>query len=613
MGTPFAGFVDVVWAALIPPLAVWILLSGLDDLVLVAALARAWVRRRQAARPGDEELRARPEKGIAILVPLWREHEVIGRMVEHNLAAIRYRAYDFFLGVYPNDPATIEAVRDLESRFPNVHLALCPHNGPTSKADCLNWICREVRRREDPGLPGWDIVVTHDAEDVIHPDSLLWINWHCADHDMVQIPVLPLPTPLRRLTHGVYCDEFAEYQTKDIPVREMLGGFIPSNGVGTGYTRAALDKLANSSGGRVFDPACLTEDYENGLRLRLAGCRQTFLASTHWREAPVATREYFPDRLRDAIRQRTRWVTGIALQGWQKHGWCGGLRQIYWLWRDRKGLAGNPLTVVSNLMFLWGLAGWAESRARGGAWRLPGAIPPEAQALLAASLLLPLAHLGVRMVCVGRLYGWRFAAGVPPRTVWANWINCAATLTALWRYSAARLRRRPLAWQKTRHAYPCAEVLRGPRRRLGEILVASGALPRQSLAVALESLPPGFRLGEYLVERGLAAEQSVYEALSLQQGIPLGPLREWEIEPNARRALPVRFTLDWKVLPFKILAGHLFLASCEPPSEALETELRRRTRLQIRFQLVTASNFAQLAREPRPRSAVKYKEHSAGA
>ena len=42
----------------------------------------------------------------------------------------------------------------------------------------------------------------------------------------------------------LYCDEFAEFQTKDITVRQMWGGFLPGNGVGTAFSRAVLEKLA---------------------------------------------------------------------------------------------------------------------------------------------------------------------------------------------------------------------------------------------------------------------------------------------------------------------------------------------------------------------------------
>jgi adsorption protein B len=37
----------------------------------------------------------------------------------------------------------------------------------------------------------------------------------------------------------------------------------------------------------------------------------------------MATREFFPQSIKTAIRQRTRWVTGIALQTWDRHGWRG--------------------------------------------------------------------------------------------------------------------------------------------------------------------------------------------------------------------------------------------------------------------------------------------------
>jgi len=49
---------------------------------------------------------------------------------------------------------------------------------------------------------------------LIHPDSLRWINYFAEKYDMIQVPVLALPMPFRGLTHGVYCDEFAEFQTK---------------------------------------------------------------------------------------------------------------------------------------------------------------------------------------------------------------------------------------------------------------------------------------------------------------------------------------------------------------------------------------------------------------
>src|SRR6202035_936385 len=93
--------------AILAPLAAAILISGLDDMVVDLAWAWSWLK--SALRPsagmfppGQRQLENAPRQRIAILVPLWREHLVIGRMLEHNLAAIRYPDYHIFAGCYPN-------------------------------------------------------------------------------------------------------------------------------------------------------------------------------------------------------------------------------------------------------------------------------------------------------------------------------------------------------------------------------------------------------------------------------------------------------------------------------------------------------------------------------
>ena len=62
------------------------------------------------------------------------------------------------------------------------------------------------------------------------------------------------------------------------------------------------------------------------------------------------------------------------------------------------------------------------------------------------------------------------------------------------------------------------------------------------------------------------------------------------------RALPRRVVRDWKVLPFRIASGSLFLASPEVPTDELSQVLRGFTRLSLRFHLVTPRNFEELAR-----------------
>jgi bacteriophage N4 adsorption protein B len=457
--------------AILIPLSLYLLASGLDDLLpdVLALLGRV-LGRRDVPAPFQAEVRtyAGPQYGrlveerpIAVLVPLWGEAEVIGDMMRHNLDAVDYSRCRFFLGVYPNDDPTVEVVRELTEHYGNVHLCLCPHDGPTSKADCLNWIYQHIVLYEEEHGCEFACFVTHDAEDVIHPGELSLFNRLSTRYDMVQTAVLPLPSPLSQVTHGVYCDEFAERHSKDLPIRQWLGGFIPSCGVGTGYSRQAFQLLAETGGNRVFDPECLTEDYENGLKLHRLGCRQVFISPVAGCGEPFATREYFPSTLGTAVRQRTRWITGIGLQSWERDGWSGGWRHRYWLWRDRKGLWGAPVGLLSMCLFFYSLASLAIAELAGTPWPF-GAVASGAtiKILSTATLVLMTVRCLTRAFFVGRIYGWLFALGVPVRFLWGTWIDCSATFGALARFTTAKLRGRRLVWLKTEHVYPSQETLR---------------------------------------------------------------------------------------------------------------------------------------------------------
>ncbi len=578
----------VLW--MLVPLAFAILISGLDDLAIDAAWAFFWLRGKwkPEARmfpPGPRQLEAAPQRTIAIIVPLWHESDVIARMLEHNLACIRYADYHFFTGAYPNDEATQDAVREISDRFPNVHMALCPHDGPTSKADCLNWIYQRLILYEEQAGMRFDIIVTHDAEDLIHPEELRWMNYYAARFDFIQTPVLALSTPFFALTHGVYCDEFAEYHTRDMAVRPLLGGFVPSSGVGTAYRRDALEKLAASAANKIFEPEALTEDYENGLRLFRLGCSQTFVPLVHpigtkdW----VATRELFPQSWAAAMRQRTRWVMGIALQTWERHGWTGTPGEVYWLWRDRKGLLANPLSLLANLVFVYGLAT--------AIWQRTSPLSVE---LCWVTLSIQCIRLTVRIACVARVYGLRFSLGVPVRAVHANALNAVATFNAVGRYLLARAQNRPLKWLKTDHAYPNRAALLAHKRRLGEILVASGRIAARAMKDALDTKPAGVLLGEHLVSNGLLTEESLCEALSFQQGLPIGKLEAEDVPPHVAHALPEHVVREWRVLPFRVGEGSLFVASPRLPSAAMSESLRSFTALEIRFHLITPTKFENL-------------------
>ncbi len=588
------------WVALLlAPLAFWIVLSGLDDCVIDVAAALAWLRTWREGEIGDDDLASVPPMHIAVFVAAWKEHRVIQRMLDNNLARLRYRQADFFVGAYPNDPATVSAVRETMKRHPNVHLALCPHDGPTSKADCLNWIYQRMLVFEEEQAVSFGMIVTHDAEDVIDPDALQWLNYYGREYDMVQIPVLALATPLGEITHGVYCDEFCESQHKDMMARAILGGFIPSTGVGTGFSRRALELLAERHSNRIFEPACLTEDYENGFRVSNFGLRQKFVPIRVRDGRAVATREYFPREFAGAVRQRARWITGICFQSWEFHSFGETARNLYWFWRDRKSVGWKYCWAADEFVFLYGIVTltWAASTRR--TWGLEHEIAWFWWET-AAALGLQIFHTAIRMGCCARVYGWRFAAGVPVRIVAANWINCFACCRAISTYAAAKLRREPLRWVKTEHAYPNRAALVTKRKRLGEILVGGDWVTEEQLGVALATKPSSRRLGEHLRAMGLITEVDLYTALALQNDLPIGKPEPSSVSVAVTRTLPAALAKKWCVLPFRIAAGELYLAGAEIPGEQMQEEIRQFSSLGIRFRLVTPTDFEELAAQYLP-------------
>jgi adsorption protein B len=256
------------------------------------------------------------------------------------------------------------------------------------------------------------------------------------------------------------------------------------------------------------------------------------------------------------------------------------------LWRDRKGLLGNPLSLLANVIFFYGLTGRVWAHASTPALRLA-----------AATFAVQVLRTVVRMICVARIYGVVFALGVPIRMVYANALNSAATIRAVAMYTRAKLRREPLKWLKTDHAYPHRAALLAHKRKLGEILVSAGGLTAAALESALSTLPAGVRLGEHLVGSAQVPLETVYQALSFQQGLPLLTSSPKEVAPEVAHALPEGFMREWKVLPFRIAEGSLFLASPEIPPAELTNALRGHSTLEPRFHLVLPEAFEELIEE----------------
>jgi len=432
--------------------AIGFLFLGLSDLGV--DLLYLWLRLKRlvqgrarfvaATRP-----RAMQPGRIAIFIPAWDESAVIGAMLRHAIRAFGDSDYAIYVGCYPNDPATAEAVRAVASD--KVRLVVGTRAGPTCKADCLNSLWR--RMREDEATEGrrFKAIVLHDAEDVVHSAELDIFDALIERFDLVQLPVLPLIDERSRWIAGHYIDEFAEAHGKEMVVREALGASIPSAGVGCVISRRAIEALA-AAHGVPFDPGSLTEDYEIGLRLRAAGFPATFIRLPAGKGAPViATREYFPATLSAAVAQKARWMTGIALAGWDRLGWGSGMAERWMRLRDRQSvLAALVLFAGYCALLLWPLllfAGWSIGRA-------PEPFSRPVLILLAINSVLLLWRLGIRFGFVAAIHGWREGVRAVPRVVTANMVAMMAARRAVTRYVTMLWTGRAAVWDKTAHAFP---------------------------------------------------------------------------------------------------------------------------------------------------------------
>jgi adsorption protein B len=441
---------------LLAPLAVWVLASGLDDFVIDLSwlwlLLRSWLRPRHALIPAPPT-----EPRIAILVPCWQEDDVLEDMVTKNLQRIQYENYDIWLALYPNDSLSIAAAQKAQSRSDRIHWSAGERPGPTTKADNINQLLNNIFLDEKRTGRRYDIFLLHDAEDVVHPLELREAARLLQHYHMVQFPVLPLPMKPSKLTHGVYADEFAEFHRKDLQVRAAWGGFIPSAGVSTALHREVIELFRILRGAETLNPRCLTEDYFLGLEVNALGLRQAFsFERAPVTGEPIATRSYFPDTFKTAVRQRSRWIAGNMLQSWERYGWNVDPRQVYWLWRDRKGMINQLPNMMAFSLFLVGLLQWSSSVRNGTPWALAEAIAasPLLTALIWTNLGLVLWRLTFRIGLGWHFYGWRHAALAPVRIVWANIINFCASWRAFRSFATAKTQGKPLVWAKTAHSFP---------------------------------------------------------------------------------------------------------------------------------------------------------------
>ncbi|MBU3593673.1 phage adsorption protein NrfB [Polynucleobacter sp. 71A-WALBACH] len=565
--------------------ALIISISSLDDLLIdIVYWCRRFIRwitiYRQHPKMQYQALFSKLEKPLAIMVPAWHETGVIGKMAELAAITLDYENYHIFVGTYPNDPETQLDVDKVCAVFPNVHKVICARPGPTSKADCLNNVLDAILQFELQASLEFSGFILHDSEDVVSPLELRLFNYLLPGNDLIQIPVYPFERSWSNFTCMHYLDEFAEMHGKDVVVREALAGQVPSAGVGTCFSRKAVLALLADGDGIAFDGQSLTEDYDIGFRLKAKGLKEIFVRfpvilddSKHAKDMllngqsirdsnVICVREYFPDTLATAIRQKSRWITGIVFQGYKTHGWSKSSVLNYFLWRDRKGIITNFISFIASMILIQLVIVWLYQELWPGAYHFLSIF--ESSEWLMGLMWINFFLMGNRMIqrifFVSSYYGLAQGLLSIPRLFWGNYINFMANWKAMSQVIAHGDPHR-IAWDKTTHDFPTIGLENKERKRLGQILIDQGVVTKDQLESVLTHHVHGIRIGSALVHQGILSSVELADALAIQAGVPMEAIDPYAIPAEMIEAISPSIALHYAILPIRREGATLIVAS----------------------------------------------------
>jgi glycosyltransferase XagB len=240
-----------------------------------------------------------PAHSFSLVVPARHEQAVLGATLE-RLAGSHHPHFEVLAVVGDDDPDTAAVAEEAAARHPDQIRVLVDSSQPKNKPKALNTALAACTGT---------VTAVFDAEDEVHPDLLRHVDARFVDTgaDVVQ--------------GGV---QLMNYHSSWYSLRNVLEyyfwfrsrlhfhaqqRFIPLGG-NTVFVRT--DRLQEVGG---WDPECLAEDCEIGVRLSSRGAK---VAVAY--DPELVTREETPGSVRELFKQRTRWNQGF-LQVLRKGEW----------------------------------------------------------------------------------------------------------------------------------------------------------------------------------------------------------------------------------------------------------------------------------------------------
>jgi cellulose synthase/poly-beta-1,6-N-acetylglucosamine synthase-like glycosyltransferase len=265
------------------------MLAGLAGVTLWWML-HAW--RTPADLRGTEFDRApdEPALSFSLIVPARHEQAVLAATLA-KLRCMAHPNFEILVVVGHDDPETEQVARGAEARSGGAVRVLVDDSVPKNKPKALNLALDHCRG---------DVVGVFDAEDDVDARLLRVVdsafrrqNAHVVQGGVQLIDFRSSWYSMRN------CLEYFFWFRSRLHLHARHG-FIPLGG-NTVFVRA---DLLRAVGG--WDADCLAEDCELGVRLSALGAKVAVAYDPH-----LVTREETPHRIRDLVKQRTRWNQGF--------------------------------------------------------------------------------------------------------------------------------------------------------------------------------------------------------------------------------------------------------------------------------------------------------------
>jgi glycosyltransferase XagB len=277
------------------------------SLATVWWMLHAWRDPKTLDETGFAQEEGAPQLSFSLLVPARHEEAVLQDTLE-QLLRLDHPRFEILPIVGHDDPATSVVAHAVAQRHPDRVRVVIDRSWPKNKPKALNTALPLCRGH---------IVGVFDAEDQVDERLLRSVdrNFRATAADVVQggVQLVNFRSSWFALRN---CLEYFFWFRSRLHLHQRHR-FIPLGG-NTVFIRT---DLLRSVGG--WDPECLAEDCELGVRLSTMGAAISVAYDPY-----LVTREETPDTLLGLLKQRTRWNQGF-LQVLRKSEWRGlpGRRQ----------------------------------------------------------------------------------------------------------------------------------------------------------------------------------------------------------------------------------------------------------------------------------------------